>query len=296
ARDLHVHVQRATPSDLGRILGLLENARRRYVNFGREDLPYLLQASHAACLLADTGPLVWGFACATSRLDPQSETLRIKARWAYLRALALINGWRLENGVPLLLEPLLSTLRGMQVDQVACLAWEPWLERALTTGPVPFRVHDHIISLERDCQRLPPHPTGPTTIRSARLSDVSTLLEIDNVAFDPLWAMTRQDLAGLLISGVRSMIAELGGTPVGYALSSVEGVNGQVIRLAVRPEAQRQGIGHQLLIDALHFCAQAGARWVSLNTQTSNHGSLRLYESVGFYPRGDEITVLVRYL
>jgi [ribosomal protein S18]-alanine N-acetyltransferase len=71
---------------------------------------------------------------------------------------------------------------------------------------------------------------------------------------------------------------------------------GQIIRLAVHPGAQRQGIGRALLNDGLAYCHANHARRVTINTQESNAASLRLYEQSGFRRIGRRVPLLVRPL
>jgi ribosomal protein S18 acetylase RimI-like enzyme len=63
--------------------------------------------------------------------------------------------------------------------------------------------------------------------------------------------------------------------------------------VATHPNAQRRGVGRQMVADALRYAWQVGATGVSLNTQTSNAVARRLYESLGFHPTGGTISVLV---
>jgi ribosomal-protein-alanine N-acetyltransferase len=74
------------------------------------------------------------------------------------------------------------------------------------------------------------------------------------------------------------------------------GEESQIIRLAVHPDYQRQGIGRLLLNDALAYCQAAGVMRVGINTQESNEASLQLYEQFGFRRVGRRIPLLARTL
>jgi ribosomal protein S18 acetylase RimI-like enzyme len=64
--------------------------------------------------------------------------------------------------------------------------------------------------------------------------------------------------------------------------------------VATHPASQGQGIGRQLVADAIHYAAGVGAAGVSLNTQQSNIVSRHLYEALGFRPTGGVLSVMVR--
>jgi ribosomal-protein-alanine N-acetyltransferase len=100
----------------------------------------------------------------------------------------------------------------------------------------------------------------------------------------------------LLVTSGHSTIAERSGKAVGYAITDVLGDTGFVVRVAVHPNAQGQGIGSGLLADALNHCRAAGARVVRLNTQESNTAAHRLYQRFDFRRAGRRVPVLLRGL
>ncbi len=61
-------------------------------------------------------------------------------------------------------------------------------------------------------------------------------------------------------------------------------------RIAVHPDQQGHGIGTLLLRNALPTLWQYGAERVTLNTQTDNRYSQRLYRRFGFEPTGDLVS------
>jgi [ribosomal protein S18]-alanine N-acetyltransferase len=64
-------------------------------------------------------------------------------------------------------------------------------------------------------------------------------------------------------------------------------------RLAVRKEAQGQGIGKFLLGDLIHRARKRGLSRLTVNTQGDNSVSLALYQKVGFFLTGDQYPVYV---
>ena len=66
------------------------------------------------------------------------------------------------------------------------------------------------------------------------------------------------------------------------------------VRLAVRPQAQGQGIGVRLLAEVVAFARQQNADLLTLNTQAYNHRAQMLYEKFGFLLT-DESQPVLRY-
>ena len=67
-------------------------------------------------------------------------------------------------------------------------------------------------------------------------------------------------------------------------------------RLAVHPDYQGQGIGRQLLYQAIVDALNAGADLITLNTQETNQRSLALYKRFGFIDTGLRMPVLYKSL
>jgi len=275
-------VRQATAEDAPRILTLLEQALRRYVSFGKEDLPYLLAQKRV--WLADAADALRGFLCTT----PRSSSL------ADLRALVLINGWQVDRGVQTLLVPVIRDLREQGMAALVCLGGAAWLVPPLQRAG--FHLVDRIIYFERPAaMTLPPYEPR-ASLRPIRSDDLPALLALDGAAFEPLWRFDRGHFMELLVTTGHSMIAEKASQPAGYAISDVLGETGFIIRLAVHPDFQGRGIGSQLLADALTYCRAAGAAIIRLNTQESNIVSHRFYQRFDFRRVGRRIPVLVRRL
>ncbi len=77
-----------------------------------------------------------------------------------------------------------------------------------------------------------------------------------------------------------------------YAVTGRAGSVSYLQRLAVRPGVQRQGMGTDLVLDALHWSQRHGARSMMVNTQEHNHRALALYEQLGFVRQPEGLDVL----
>ncbi len=82
----------------------------------------------------------------------------------------------------------------------------------------------------------------------------------------------------------------------GYAITGRDGRQGFLQRLAVHPDAQRQGLGLALVADSLAWMARWRVERVLVNTPTDNEAALRLYEHVGYRQLPEPLCVYERGL
>lgn len=292
--DIQMHVYKGTSRDRARVLRLLESARRSFAAFGQEDLAHLLASGH--CLLGMNGDRLRAFLCAT--INPSA--------WAFLRGAAIEDGWRTDDGLAALLEPMCHLLRDKGATHLAVYATAHWLGPALLRAN--FERFEWIVTLERHSRprgaagdALP----GLVTIRPVGPDDLSRLAALDHAVFAPPFQLASGELIELMVTcgyfalaqlADDQLAADLGWRLAGYACADVLGDEGQIIRLAVHPEARRQGIGSALLNSALAYCHANQASLVVINTQESNAASLKLYEEFGFRRLGRRVPLLARRL
>ena len=74
-------------------------------------------------------------------------------------------------------------------------------------------------------------------------------------------------------------------------LSTANDFSAHLARVAVLPQFQHEHIGHQLVEDMIDSFFQKGISSITVNTQSTNHASLRLYKKIGFRPTGDQFPV-----
>lgn len=288
---IQLQVHKATLRDQPLIVRLLTDARRSFAAFGMEDLPRILTSGN--CFVAEEGGKVWSFVCASVN----------RSNWAYLRGAAIANGYRTEDALQAVLEPLITWLRKRQVTHLAVYGTEMWLAPALIQ--VGFDRLAWIVSLERHPQPVEAWRSvaSPVDVRHIRPHDLTSLAALDAAAFDAPYQMASGELIELMVTTGYFAVAEAAGgdaaplpSLAGYVCADVVGDTGQVIRLAVHPEAQRLGIGRTLLNEALAYCQANGASRVVINTQEDNAASFRLYEQAGFRRVGRRVPLLVRRL
>jgi ribosomal protein S18 acetylase RimI-like enzyme len=170
-----------------------------------------------------------------------------------------------------------------------------WLRRLLERAG--FHRNTRVVSYEAPVQPPPTRGNPTVSVRPATAADIPAVARLDSAAFGPLWAYREEVLHRVLGEVAYFQVAESDGTVVGYILCTVYHRDRvHVVRLAVDPQAQSQGIGARLLAEAYDHFGARGIRWISLNTQEENARSQRLYRWFGFRPTGEDMGVWAKEL
>lgn len=281
---IQLQIYKASPTDQSKIIRLLNEARRSFAAFGLEDLPNLL--ARGDCMVAGAGDKLWGFLCVALN----------GSGWAYLRGAAIVNGWRTDDALSAVLEPLQTRLSERGATHLAAYGTALWLVPALQRAG--FQRREWIINLERHSRPLTLDEVPDVQLRPVAAYDVDQIGALDKAAFAAPFQLEEGELIELLITSGQFAVAELAGFDelAGYVAADVTGDEGHIMRLATHPALHGRGIGRSLLNSALAYCEQSGARTVGINTQDSNQASLRLYEGFGFRRVGRRVPLLVREL
>ena len=119
-------------------------------------------------------------------------------------------------------------------------------------------------------------------IQPATLSDLPTILAIEQAAFPSPWTLEHfryeikeNPYAFLFVAKVDEQL-------LGYIDFWITFQQAQINNLAVTPGLRRKGIGKVLLEDALNRIQQAGCERVTLEVRVSNLAAQKLYEMYGF--------------
>ena len=183
-----------------------------------------------------------------------------------------------------------ENLRNKGIKRLAALALHPWFDSVLKSSG--FKNRQNIVVLEWQGKFPPKSTLTPEIIlRPMHLIDLAAIEAIDQAAFPSLW---QNSLAGLTKAfhqpGI-STVAVKGDSIVGYQISTAMTIYGHLARLAVEPDEQRQGIAYALVYDLLKQFEHRGFWRVTVNTQSDNRASLRLYQKFGFVRTKEEIKV-----
>jgi ribosomal protein S18 acetylase RimI-like enzyme len=279
----HKSISHAAKSDYEKLTNFFNRARRihRHLDWFNP-LEWLGQQPF---LIERTGDQIIAALCAV----PENQ----KAAW--VRVFSILD----EKSPTLIwnemLYEVIQDLEKLEVKQLASLLRHPWFKPLLEQSC--FQHHQDIVVLEwqgelPDTSRL----NNEIGIRTMQVTDLPMVEKIDKLAFPPLW---QNSLAGLTKAfnqtGI-STVAVKEGELVGYQISTAMTIYGHLARLAVLPSFQRQGIAFALVYDLLKRFEQMGFWRVTVNTQSDNYSSRKLYEKFDFKSTGEEIPVYVHNL
>ena len=187
-----------------------------------------------------------------------------------------------------LLSETITKLRNSGIKRIACLSLHKWFENLLITAN--FENHHNIIVLQWQ-EIFPNKRPQRLKLRSMTERDLQEVEQIDHNAFPPIWQNSREGLKkAIQHNGVRTVALE-NGKLIGYQISTTMTFYGHLSRLAVHPDYQNKGIGYAIVYDLLKRLTQQGFSRITVNTQSNNLPSLRLYKQLGFIRTGEEIPV-----
>ncbi|MGD1994446.1 MAG: GNAT family N-acetyltransferase [Anaerolineae bacterium] len=208
---------------------------------------------------------------------------------AWVRLAALDDDLGIGEWLDLTLPPVLDGLRRRGTQRLAWMDYGGWAGPHL--GTRGFKRLTEVMTLAKFDRVLPDAiPTG-AHLRPASDADIPAAAAVDRAAFTPHWWHSEATMRRITAASSYFAVAELAGEVVGYAEGILRLPAAHVNRIAVHPDHQGQGIGTLLLHDALHALWRHAAERVTLNTQTDNRYSQRLYRRCGFEPTGDLTTV-----
>ena len=118
-------------------------------------------------------------------------------------------------------------------------------------------------------------------VRAAKEADLHALLEIERTSSHDPWG--ERAIRSQLSSDVGlSLVCEEDGRVLGSLYLSLCAPEGEVLALAVLPDARRRGIGRLLLENGMKMLKSGGACVLYLDVRASNAPALALYSSLGF--------------
>jgi ribosomal protein S18 acetylase RimI-like enzyme len=277
----------AGPADRPALSALLADTWRRQGPLAVEEQMALLGSGLSTIALARKNAV--GFLGFSARLPAGSPA----ETWADLALAAVATDRPVGKVLESLLGPALSALRGQGVTGLACLAGEGWLRDGLMA--TEFVQVDRVVGYAHNFGRTAQSTLPAATLRTAGAADTAAVLRVNAEAFEPFWRYGDATILSWLLTSDHAALAEVDGKVAGFALTSRNPDNeyAYLIRLATLPSYRDRGIGKQLVADALDYARATGAAGLALNTQASNLVSRRLYESLGFRPTGQALSVLV---
>lgn len=259
-----------------------------------EDVSRLWPAVKAARLMASADELAafreagpWRV-----RVNDFGEALLLAPWRSHLSMLAIRGLWAAPHRVTALVDDAAAVARAQGFSEVLSpLATEAELPAYLSAG---MQVLEPIVALQGLAQDIAARPVISTVgVQIATRADLDAVVGLDAACFDEFWRYGPHEV-GECMTHDRVTLAEKHGVLVGYATCSLHGASATVGRLAVSPEARRQGVASALLRDAASFALRSEAFAITLCTQRANADSRALYETMSFRELPETYTLAAR--
>ena len=175
---------------------------------------------------------------------------------------------------------------------------DDWLQPLLLQDD--FILRRRLYSYDKTDYSIPSEGNQQVNIRPVRLSsqqnsasDIAALLAIEEICFEEMWRYDTTIFRDIAATHPYFVVAELNKQIVGYQFNAVDDESGYLIRIAVHPSVNRQGIGIRLMAEAIRFFKEAQVTRIMLNTQEDNYHAHRLYEWFNFV-RIDQMGFVLR--
>ena len=214
---------------------------------------------------------------------------------AWIRLFVHAAAWNAGNAWDLLWHTAsedISRARGANGAIVGAIVMQPWFQSVLSASG--FENRQGIVMLE--WRGFASQPWGKMEVDGIRVrrmneADLPAVVQTDAASFEPLWHNPLPTLHNAFAQTLIGTVAEGDGGIMGYQLTTGHGQRAHLARLAVHPRLQGRGIGRLLLTDLLARLSGHGIGRLSVNTQSDNLASLRLYERMGFVRTGEHFPV-----
>lgn len=266
-------VRLLAPTDIALITRLLSTSEYIYQRFTLEELKHILRAY----------PSVGLFQGNSLRSFLLSQTLNPPSAWLGGFGVSWSDSRSYLRFMDIQLAKLFEALeqRGVVDFYYSGNDLEnDWLRTPLLQrGFAPFR---QLYAYDKFDYNTPSEGNQLVRLRRAELRDIPTLLKIEEVCFEHLWRYDASSFADIMMTHPYFVVVELNGQVIGYQFNALDGEYGYLVRIAVHPTYNGQGVGVRLMAEAIRFFKNARSTRIMLNTQEENMHAHRLYEWFGF--------------
>jgi len=218
---------------------------------------------------------------------PQDETM---IRWIRLFTFLSWNSGDMAAAWQTLFQQVQNTVPPASPTVFAGLGLSPWFtELLLESG---FHYHQDIIVLMWSGVLPIERPLpAEVRVRLMDITDIPQVSQLDQAAFTPLWHQNEAELQQAMNQAAYATVAVMDGQVIGYQISTSTPYHAHLARLAVHPDLQRLSIGYSIVRELLDHFTGHGISHITVNTQSDNIASQKLYEKLGFHLTGDTFPV-----
>ncbi|HSM70119.1 MAG TPA: N-acetyltransferase [Anaerolineales bacterium] len=221
----------------------------------------------------------------TAALACPEETMGI----AWVRLFVHSSYWSAENAWTVLWGAAKEDIAQAGGAKIAAIAQHAWFRDVLAWAG--FENRQNIVMLEWMYQPWAAYEAEGVRIREMTEADLADVVKADNAAFDPLWNNSQETLRRALSQSLFATVAEDQRGVIGYQITTGSHSRAHLARLAVHPAAQGGGIASAIVGDLFTRLVGKGYRKLSVNTQSDNQTSLKLYTKLGFTRTGEAYPV-----
>jgi [ribosomal protein S18]-alanine N-acetyltransferase len=266
-------VRLLTSNDLPLVQRLLNTSEFIYQRFTLEELPMLLK--HYPAVGMFNGDSMSGFLLSQTVNPPSAWIGGFGVSWTESREYIS----RLEMLVEQLAKHLIK--RGVRYLYYSGNDMQnDWLRDVLLVRG--FALHRLLYSYDKYDYSVPSTGNPDVKLRPVEKRDIPALLAIEEACFEDFWRYDAFSFEDIAATHPYFVVAELNSKVVGYQFNALEDEFGYLVRIAVHPSVNGQGIGVRLMSEAITFFQQAHILRIMLNTQDDNVRAHRLYEWFGF--------------
>jgi ribosomal-protein-alanine N-acetyltransferase len=122
------------------------------------------------------------------------------------------------------------------------------------------------------------------TIEKMSREHLSEVASIEEMSFSLPWSLESLEL--MLTEQANALVALEDGRVLGYVGMMCVLDEGQIINVAVHPDARRRGVGRTLMKAAQAYAKERGIVFLSLEVRESNIAARSLYSSLGWEEQG----------
>ena len=122
------------------------------------------------------------------------------------------------------------------------------------------------------------------TIEKMSREHLSEVASIEEMSFSLPWSLESLEL--MLTEQASALVALEDGRVLGYVGMMCVLDEGQIINVAVHPDARRRGVGRTLMQAAQAYAKERGIVFLSLEVRESNIAARSLYSSLGWEEQG----------
>jgi [ribosomal protein S18]-alanine N-acetyltransferase len=268
-----VQVRLLTSDDLPLVLRMLNTSEYIYQRFTLEGLPALLK--HYPTVGMFSGDSLRGFLLSQTVNPPSAWIGGFGVSWTDSRLYTSILDMLLEHLTTRLMKRGVRYLyysgNDMQND---------WLRDVLLVRG--FALHRLLYAYDKYDYSVPATGNLDVKLRPVEKRDIAALLAIEGACFEDFWRYDALSFEDIAATHPYFVVAELNGKVVGYQFNALEREAGYLVRIAVHPSVNGQGVGVRLMSEAIEFFKQEHVLRIMLNTQDDNVRAHRLYEWFGF--------------